>query len=70
MLLFLHQKKIGEYYPDFVVGNLIIEIDGEYWHNPTVDAEKDKMFNSLGYTVKRIKAKQRIEEELENLRLV
>lgn len=67
---FLHQKKIGEYYPDFVVGNLIIEIDGEYWHNPTVDAEKDKMFNSLGYTVKRIKAKQRIEEELENLRLV
>lgn len=64
---FEHQKKIGNYYPDFVVGNLIIEIDGEYWHNPEKDKIKDDFFISLGYNIYRIKAKEIIELKLKEL---
>lgn len=30
---FLHNKKIGNYFPDFSFNNIIIECDGLYWHS-------------------------------------
>ena len=66
-IAFKHQELVGKYYPDFVIEKIILEIDGEYWHRPEVDAEKDKFFESLGYTVIRIKAKELIEAKLENI---
>lgn len=60
-------KRIGRYYPDFVIGSIIIEIDGEYWHYEEKDRVRDKNLSDLGYTVHRIKAKERIEERLQEL---
>jgi very-short-patch-repair endonuclease len=62
-----HNKRISRYYPDFTIGNIIVEIDGEYWHNEEKDRIRDKKLNDLGYTVYRIKAKERIEEKLQEL---
>lgn len=67
---FEHNKKIGNFYPDFVIGNIIIEIDGERWHSAEKDQKKDKFFNSMGFIVYRIKARQKIEEELSLLGVV
>ena len=64
---FEHHKKIGQYFPDFVIDNLIIEIDGEYWHNEETDQKKDIFFNESGYDVIRIKAKDRIEDRLSDI---
>ena len=61
---FVHQQKIGSYYPDFVVGNTIIEIDGEHWHNEELDAKKDLFFAEKGFIVVRIKSKEYIEQRL------
>lgn len=52
-ILFEHNKKIGKYYPDFLIKDVIIEIDGERWHNSEKDTERDKKLNQMGYTVKR-----------------
>lgn len=60
-------KKIGRYYPDFVIGSIIVEIDGEYWHDAEKDCVRDKELGDLGYTVHRIKSKERIEERLQEL---
>jgi len=61
-----YNKKIGKYYPDFwiVDTNLLIEIDGERWHDPDKDAARDAVLNTLGYIVYRIKAKLDIHNEL------
>ena len=64
---FSHNKKIDRFYPDFVVNNTIVEIDGEYWHDIEADKNKDGIFNSLGYIVYRIKAKENIEKRLEEI---
>ena len=65
---FKHQQKVGNYYPDFVVnGNLIIEIDGEHWHNEEKDSLKDLFFEESGYTVFRIKAKEMIQTRLSQI---
>lgn len=64
---FLHNEKIDRFYPDFVVNNTIIEIDGEYWHNIETDKNRDEILNSLGYKVYRIKAKENIEQRLEEI---
>ena len=60
-------KKVGRYYPDFVIGSIIVEIDGEYWHDEEKDRVRDKSLCDLGYTVHRIKAKERIEKRLQEL---
>ena len=64
---FYHNKKIDRYYPDFVVGDVIVEIDGEYWHDENSDRERDLILSGLGYTIHRIKAKERIENRLEEI---
>lgn len=61
---FEHQKKVGPYFPDFVIDNTIIEIDGLYWHNAEKDAEKNNFFESLGYKVIRINTKEHIQNRL------
>lgn len=63
-LLYERNKKVDRFYPDFVLGNIIVEIDGEYWHDQERDNERDKKLSELGYTIYRIKAKERIEDRL------
>jgi very-short-patch-repair endonuclease len=70
-VIFEHQKKVLKYFPDFVIGNIIIEIDGENWHNEEEDRIRDEEISKEGYTVYRIKSKERIEQRInELLRLV
>jgi very-short-patch-repair endonuclease len=60
-------KRVDIYYPDFVVGKIIIEIDGEYWHNQERDKARDLILSSYGYTIFRIKSKERIVEKLSEI---
>jgi len=64
---FEHQKKVGRYYPDFVIGNMIVEIDGQYWHNEEKDKKRDSFLQQNGYTVVRISTKEHIETRLSQL---
>lgn len=52
---FEHNKKILKYYPDFVIGNIIIEVDSEHWHNVEYDNVKDLAISKLGYKIFRFK---------------
>jgi len=63
----LHNQRIEGFYPDFLIDKIIIEIDGEYWHNEEKDAKRDKILQNAGYVVHRIKASSKIEEELEKI---
>lgn len=54
---FKHNEYIKPYWPDFLIGNLIIEVDGEYWHDAKKDEIRDKKLNSMGYVVHRFKAR-------------
>lgn len=64
---FEKNKQINRLFPDFVIGNIIIEIDGEYWHKNRKerDAKRDIELTSLGYTVYRIPAGDNINGHLE-----
>lgn len=66
---FEHQKKISKYFVDFCIGNVVIEIDGEHWHpiGNEKDALRDKEISQHGFTVYRIRSKDRIEESLTNI---
>lgn len=64
---FEHQKRVGKYYPDFIIGNTIIEIDGERWHDKEKDKIRDCFLSENGYTVVRIKAKELIEARLSQI---
>lgn len=54
-------------FPDFKIGMILIEIDGEYWHNQDQDSKRDFELNKLGFSVIRIKAKDKIEERLKTI---
>lgn len=66
---FEHQKKIGKYYVDFCINQIIIEVDGERWHpiGNLQDKEKDEYLISQGYKVFRIRSKEKIVDKLENI---
>ena len=68
-ILVEHNKHILNFYVDFCVNNIIIEIDGEYWH--PIDNEKDlirdQKLNANGYTVYRIRSKENINKKLEEI---
>lgn len=64
---FVKNMKVDRFYPDFIIENLIIEIDGERWHNEQSDKERDEKLTSSGYSVIRIKAKEAIEKRLEEI---
>jgi very-short-patch-repair endonuclease len=62
---FEHNKYIKPFWPDFVIENkLIIEIDGERWHDKEKDFQKDIFFHSHGYRVVRIPAKEVLKNPL------
>ena len=52
------QVRIKRFIADFVTGNTVIEVDGDYWHTlpgiPEKDARKDLTYRELGYNVIRI----------------
>jgi len=60
-------KKIDIFYPDFVIGSMIIEIDGKRWHDKQRDDLRGKRLNELGYIVYRIDAKENIEKRLQEI---
>jgi len=66
---FEHNKRVGKYFPDFTVGSIIIEIDGERWHPEGGEKDKvrDEELKSLGYRVFRIRTSKCIEDELAKL---
>jgi very-short-patch-repair endonuclease len=64
---FQHNKKIDRFYPDFVIDKIIVEIDGEYWHDEDSDKKRDLILSGLGYTIYRIKTKENIENRLEEI---
>lgn len=57
---FNQEHKIGRYYADFFIPeqNLVIEVDGTYWHSlPSVikrDEAKDEYYKAMGYKVVRV----------------
>lgn len=64
---FDHQRKIGPYYPDFVIGNIIIEIDGANWHDAEKDKLRDELLAQYGFKVYRIDTKERIVERIKEI---
>ena len=66
-IVFEHNKKIDKYYPDFVIGNLVIEIDGAQWHDIEKDKARDEIISSYGYQVVRILSTENIEERLKEI---
>ena len=67
-----HNERVGRFYPDFLVGNQIVEIDGARWHGSAKQQEKDRkrdeVLLQLGYRVCRIPASSKIEEQLEKMK--
>jgi very-short-patch-repair endonuclease/predicted RNA-binding Zn-ribbon protein involved in translation (DUF1610 family) len=53
---FEHNFRIGNYFPDFTIGNICIEVDGKRWHDPERDQKRDAIIASYGYTVYRFLA--------------
>lgn len=68
---FENQKKIGRFFVDFCIGKIVIEIDGERWHSSPEqvrkDFERDNIITSLGFSIYRIKSKERIEERIQQI---
>jgi very-short-patch-repair endonuclease len=67
--VFEYQKPIVNFFVDFCVGNIVIEIDGERWHpiGNEKDKQRDITLNSLGFKVYRIRSKEKIEKRLEDI---
>jgi very-short-patch-repair endonuclease len=57
---FSEQYPIGRYVADFALleHNIIIECDGEYWHNKEKDSKRDADLKILGYETIRFSEKQ------------
>lgn len=64
-----HEKVIENFRIDFILGNKIIEFDGDYWHsdknryaakntNKTRDEIRDSKLSELGYSILRIREHQ------------
>lgn len=54
---FSFQVKIGRYRADFVIGSLIVEVDGPHHANQvTYDQIRDKYLRKMGYTIMRVPA--------------
>ena len=56
-ILFERAKRVCGFYPDFIIGKIIIEVDGARWHSPERDVPRDKILTDAGYTVHRFPAK-------------
>lgn len=49
---------------------MVIEIDGEKWHDENYDNMRDVIISKLGYKIIRIKSKENIIEKLESLNIL
>lgn len=61
---FEHQFAFENWFVDFRVGTILIEIDGMYWHDAEKDTLKDEVFKTAGFEIYRIKASEHIESRL------
>lgn len=62
---FEHNFKFNNWYIDFKINKILIEIDGEHWHqDKEKDAKRDAILTLNGFKVFRIKAKENIEQKL------
>ena len=52
------QQRIGKYFPDFIIKNIIVECDGEHWHNKEYDEIRDSFLITQGYKVLRFTSKE------------
>jgi very-short-patch-repair endonuclease len=54
-LLYDEYLQFGRFTPDLLVGQTIIEVDGDYWHTlpgiPEKDARKDAFYRDNGFNV-------------------
>lgn len=68
-VLFEHQKHIIDFFVDFCIDDVIIEIDGEYWHEEgnEKDRIRDELLIAEGYKIFRIRSKEPIEERIEQI---
>lgn len=65
---FVHQKLLFGFYVDFLIDNsIVLEIDGEYWHDAEKDAKRDAVLLANKFKVLRIKSKERIEDRITEL---
>jgi len=66
---FEHQKEILGYFVDFCIDKLIIEIDGEQWHpiGNEKDTKRDLELTNNGYTVYRIRSKEKIQKRIKEI---
>lgn len=50
-IVFKQEVPIGRYLADFVLPDhgLIVEVDGEYWHYPSHDAQRDRQMSKYGW---------------------
>jgi very-short-patch-repair endonuclease len=56
---FYHNQKVGRYFPDFLIfHDVIIECDGEYWHNEEKDLKRDSYLMDKGYYIFRLAGKR------------
>lgn len=59
---FKEQVRIGVYLCDFVVGNVVLEADGAYWHTlwsrPETEPRRDARLADLGYRVVRLSERE------------
>lgn len=57
-IVFNHQERILDYYCDFFIKdkNLIIEIDGKYWHDKEKDKIRDEKIREEGFSIIHIPA--------------
>lgn len=67
-IVYKKQVQFGRFVIDFLIGKLVIEVDGDYWHNkPGIkerDLRKDTFLKSKGYAVLRFTETQ-IKTELD-----
>ena len=55
-IVFGHNKPVGRYWADFIIGDLVVECDGWYWHKDLKehDKKKDLGIKKLGYKILRL----------------
>lgn len=63
-IIFEHNKQVDKFFPDFIIGNLIIEIDGKQWHDPEYDRLRDEILMGYGYSIYRIDSRDNIEKRI------
>jgi very-short-patch-repair endonuclease len=66
-MLYLHNSRVGRYWPDFVIfGRVVIECDGDYWHKDAKkEQRRDNYLMDRGYFVFHLREKDIIADALE-----